>query len=56
MARTDFDKKFEDFDEKFKRVEKFAVVWAIIVALLALGFLGSGVYVVIRILQYFGIL
>ena len=56
MARTDFDKKFEDFDKKFERVQKFAVGWFIFVALLALSLLGGGVYVVIRILQHFGIL
>ena len=46
----------DDFDKKFNRASKLMVAWFVFVALLALSLLGGAVYVVIQILQHFGIL
>ena len=51
-----FNDESKDLDKEFNRVWNFARIWFVFVGLLALGLLGGGAYVVIRILMHFGIL
>ena len=54
-----FEKRFQErrdkFDRDFDRMQKFAQVWFIFVALLALSLLGGVVFTVYKILVHFGI-
>ena len=41
---------------EFDKMQMFAFIWFAFVAILSLALLGGGVFVVIKVLQYFGIL
>ena len=50
------NKSFDDFDKDFARAQKFAYAWFIFVALLSLALLSGLVFVVYKVLVFFGIM
>lgn len=48
-------KKFDDFDEKFRRAQKWYLFTWCFFATLGLGLIGFIIWVIVRIMQYFGI-
>lgn len=56
---NDFDKRFkkmsDDFDRDFNRTRKLAIVAFIINAVIALALIGFAIWVVVRLLQHFGV-
>jgi len=50
------NRNFDDFDKKFQRTERFIFVVWIAYAVFGCGITGFGVWVVIKLLQYFGVI
>jgi cell division septal protein FtsQ len=54
--KKEFDRKFAQHEKNFERAEKFAIAWFFIVAIAAFGLIGFGIWVVIMIMRFFGII
>lgn len=52
----DFNKKRDDFDKDFSRMQTFMYAWFVFVALVAVGVLAGIVFVVYRLMVTFGIM
>lgn len=56
----DFDRRFkerqDEFDRDFDRMKGFGVAAFVVNVVIGLGLLGFGVWVVIVLLQYFGVI
>ena len=49
-------KDLQDFDKCFERMRKFAVVWFIFCALLGLGLGSFVIWVIVKLMQYNGVI
>lgn len=56
MFSKDWDKFDDEFDKQFDKAKKFAIGWFIFVAFLAIALLSGLVFVIYRLMLYFGIL
>ena len=52
---NDFDKRFRKMNDDFDRAKRLAIVAFIINAVITLALIGFSVWVVVRLLQHFGV-
>ena len=56
---NDFDKRFkkhsEDFDRDFASMEKWSFIGAIISIIISLGLMGFGIWVIVMLLRFWGV-
>ncbi len=50
-----FNKQSEDFDRDFARMEKWSIATFAISSVFALGLIGFGIWVIVMILRFFGV-
>jgi len=53
---NNFDKRFADFDRDFSRTKKWILIVNIIIASIGLGLVGFGVWVIVMLLYFFGVI